>query len=460
MKSKTLSLFTLVCATSTFAAGLFACSGPPAPTLQVKTPELYARGVADAETLAFFADPERRLGERSLREPNHPDWFSNRPGSYDSNYILGADDELDVTINSEPSVKTTQKVGRDGKIILDFIGEVEVGGRSIVDAKRAILGKLAGFLASGEGPRVEVGIRMVKERERFVEIIATGLAPRVRIRFQGDLLDALSEAGWTPGMGIEEVRIFRMRGATSDEKTVVLSDILERGRIEENIIVDEGDKIFIADRRPIVINGAVETSGFTYKVHPRQNGVSIAQLLTSAGGVAGNADLARVQIVSPAGEITKIDLRNALFQESARETIVLLPGDTVHVPRRNESIRQVFVLGMVRRPGVYEIGPDSSVLHLLSLAEFERFGAVTSEAVLVTGWPENPESHKLDLDGALEGGRLEYNLPLHDGDVLYIPESTLSDVLDTIGRILSPVSGGAFAVSNIDSARGAIINED
>ena len=93
----------------------------------------------------------------------------------------------------------------------------------------------------------------------------------------------------------------------------------------------------------------------------------------------------------------------------------------------------VQVAGEVRRPGSVQVSPISGA----------------STAVAAAGGPTDKGRTKsiallrLSVDGRLERQEFTFgdnNIPLRDGDVIVVDKSTFSNVLDTLGAVLNPLS--------------------
>ena len=95
---------------------------------------------------------------------------------------------------------------------------------------------------------------------------------------------------------------------------------------------------------------------------------------------------------------------------------------------------------MVEKPGQHRVSAPVTVSRVIARAVPLKFGAVLSECRVVRGWPEEPEVVMVDAD-ALMNGDTSQDIVLNEGDVVFIPESFGSDVLDTLGRALGPISG-------------------
>ncbi|MCS6919358.1 MAG: SLBB domain-containing protein, partial [Fimbriimonadales bacterium] len=83
---------------------------------------------------------------------------------------------------------------------------------------------------------------------------------------------------------------------------------------------------------------------------------------------------------------------------------------------------RVSVLGFVQRPGTFEFKEGDRVLDALSLA-----GSINPErARLEEAWMQRADGTKISLNlyRLLYEGDLSQNLPLEDGDTIYVPEET------------------------------------
>ena len=118
--------------------------------------------------------------------------------------------------------------------------------------------------------------------------------------------------------------------------------------------------------------------------------------------------------------------------------------------------QRVFITGEVRTPGTYTLTGDMSLIEALS-----RAGSTTqfagNECVIVragdgkaTAGPllpnqaENATSIRVDLKD-LQSGGLSKNLPLKDGDTIFVPRA---ETMYVFGQVKNP---GAYAIQNKDT---------
>ncbi len=164
---------------------------------------------------------------------------------------------------------------------------------------------------------------------------------------------------------------------------------------------------FRVDR--IYILGQVNRPG-EYQVRP---GVSVFELLASAGGPTTRADLAKTTIIRGKTEAIPLNLLEA-FMKSKSPDVKLLTGDVLFVP---ETDRRIVVLGQVNRPGAYDLLEGQRVSDLLAAAGGVTNKAATSRVFIVRG----AEQISVDVKQIL-AGNLEANIPLRAGDMMVIPE--------------------------------------
>jgi polysaccharide export outer membrane protein len=80
------------------------------------------------------------------------------------------------------------------------------------------------------------------------------------------------------------------------------------------------------------------------------------------------------------------------------------------------------VAGEVERPGRYDLHGGTTAAHALAVAGGITSRAKSSEAVIVRRLPEGTvESRPLNLKAMLKEGRLNADVPLQPGDMLFVP---------------------------------------
>lgn len=141
-------------------------------------------------------------------------WVQDLPASEQTSeatsYVIGAGDMLNVQVFDQEKMSARQRVRRDGKIALPFLGEVEVKGRRPAELARELEERFKAYIVT---PRIVV----VVEETRPVVVSVLGEVTRpgaVTLDPPGSVLQALALAGGTSDYADRD-RIFVLRrGAT------------------------------------------------------------------------------------------------------------------------------------------------------------------------------------------------------------------------------------------------------
>ncbi|MEW6333039.1 MAG: polysaccharide biosynthesis/export family protein [Thermodesulfobacteriota bacterium] len=105
---------------------------------------------------------------------------------------------------------------------------------------------------------------------------------------------------------------------------------------------------------------------------------------------------------------------------------------------------KVYILGEVEKPGAYDIGSVTNVLHALALSGgFKKSAGLEEIAIFRNEGLERPLAFKVDVRRALKAGVALTNIRLKPGDILYVPKTRLDEVTDAIEKIFTK---GIYAV--------------
>ena len=206
----------------------------------------------------------------------------------------------------------------------------------------------------------------------------------------------------------------------------------------------------------VVVLGAVSLPGI---VQLRRSERNMLFAIVGAGGssitASGKATLRRIR--RPSEEIT-LDLRNPVEVQAAVSLDPLEHGDiiTVHAAAPNNT----YVGGLVTRPGtqVGTPGTEISVLQALAAAQGLLTDVYPSEGTLIRRMPDGTDAHvKLDLKKIQRGK--DPNFMLAAGDILWVPETFGTRVLDFLNRNIF-LRAGASANYNWSARDGDFGNRN
>ncbi|MBW1989356.1 MAG: VCBS repeat-containing protein [Deltaproteobacteria bacterium] len=163
-------------------------------------------------------------------------------------------------------------------------------------------------------------------------------------------------------------------------------------------------------------------------VYPLSGKTTLYEMLSRVGGPAPDADVKRVSVRRANGEQRVVDLYKFIMQGDKSQNIVLDAGDYVFVPRISESDRRVFVVGEVRRPGVYQIGNSANVLEAVLMAGGFSPLAEPAAIKIIRGGLERPQVLSADMSALLAQNDLSQNLAVESGDIVCVPRGFIGDV--------------------------------
>ena len=177
----------------------------------------------------------------------------------------------------------------------------------------------------------------------------------------------------------------------------------------------------------VMVSGEVERPGSLQAAAIRR----VHEIILVAGGVTPRGTIRRIQITRKDAPPTTIDLLRFELTGDVTQNPLVEDGMRIHVPPRTGFVT---LSGAVRRPGTYELGPDSGLRDLLQLMGGLSQGAAGTQARLTRVAPDGRnESFGVDLTKMLTPPA---DVPLRAGDVLYVPSgNVLQDVVEVRGAL-------------------------
>ena len=243
------------------------------------------------------------------------------PARAQTSYVLGAQDVITVTVLGEEDLSRKYTIEQDGTFTFPLIGRVTAKGLTL----RELEGELTKKLVAGKfynNPEVSVAIDAYQSQRITVvgKVNSPGEYP-----LTGDmtLLSALAKAGFvTPDAGREALVVRKVRSG-SDENEIVRVDLvkLQAGDMSLNVLLRDGDTINVPKAQMAFVNGQVKSPG----AYPVENGMTVLQFLSLAGGLTDRGSDKRINIlrVGKAKELKGVKL-----------TDLIEPGDTITVGSR------------------------------------------------------------------------------------------------------------------------------
>jgi protein involved in polysaccharide export with SLBB domain len=219
------------------------------------------------------------------------------------------------------------------------------------------------------------------------------------------------------------------------------------GHSEENIILQDGDALFVPQNsRPVIVRGGIARPG-TYEI---ADGETVLDLIAQAGGYRSMMMLAPVQVERPsptgspaAASIIDLDLGNPSFDPAS---FTFQPGDILRVP---EVKNQVYVLGAVWAPKAVDYHEGWNALDYIAAAN----GMVIPTdmtAIRIISFPLTEDQTEITFNFKnLVMGRPVESVPIEPGDLIFVPWKNQPFYGVGITNAISVILGQAAGIARL-----------
>jgi len=156
---------------------------------------------------------------------------------------------------------------------------------------------------------------------------------------------------------------------------------------------------------------------------------TLMDFIALAHGYTVNGNIRRLKLIRK-GKTYVINVYDIIEQGNENINAIIDSGDTVDIPELPEVGEKVFVMGEVANQGVYDLKDAEDLLSAIALAG--RFTDVAKEEntliVRATEPGKEPLVMMADCNALLKMGDLSQNIPLRDGDLVYVPKMVIGDI--------------------------------
>ncbi|MGE3957924.1 MAG: polysaccharide biosynthesis/export family protein [Vicinamibacterales bacterium] len=241
-----------------------------------------------------------------------------------TDYLVGAQDVLTVTVFGEPELSGKYTVEQDGTFTFPQLGRIKAGGVTL----RALEQELKTKLADGYLKNPQVAVAIETYRSQRILIIGEVRQPgEFQLNGEMTLLAALARAGSTTPTAAHELTIVRPRKNPKpgeDPTELIKVDLLDlqAGNMSLNVMLQDGDTINVPKAQSVFVAGQVKSPG-AYAVDP---GTTVLQVISLAGGLTDRGSDNRIRI-QRTDKGKKVEI-------SAKLTDIVRPGDTIIVRER------------------------------------------------------------------------------------------------------------------------------
>lgn len=246
-------------------------------------------------------------------------------------YVLGPRDVIAITVWDQLDMSGKFLIEPDGTFTFPLVGKLQAAGKTTRDVETDLKKRLRDGIFND--PQLTVVVEAYVSQRVFIvgEVRTAGSYP---MRGETTLIEALALAGSTTAEAAREVLIVRSNNDATRGRPVLPSEAkdaevlhvdltaLQKGDLSNNVVLRNGDTIFIPRAEGVFVFGQVRSPG-QYVVRA---GTTVMQALSLAGGVTDRGALNRVQIVRIVGGQKK--------EIKVKLSDVVQPGDTLVVPER------------------------------------------------------------------------------------------------------------------------------
>ncbi len=175
-------------------------------------------------------------------------------------YKLGTGDVVRISVYQNPDLTLETRIGESGVVSYPLLGSVSLGGKSVSQAEKAV----ADGLRSGnfvKQPQVSILVMQVRGNQASVlgQVNRPGRYPIEVVDMR--LSDLLAAAGGVAATGADTLIVTGTRNDKPFRKEIDLPGLFATSSQEADLIVQNGDVVYV-NRAPVVyIYGEVQRPG-------------------------------------------------------------------------------------------------------------------------------------------------------------------------------------------------------
>jgi polysaccharide export outer membrane protein len=174
--------------------------------------------------------------------PAMPDDTVKKPATTDPNYLIGAQDVLDINVWKEPDVSRTVPVRPDGKISLPLLNDVQAAGLTPAQLAAQVTESLKKYVTN---PQVTVIVATINSQRVYIlgEVTRPGAFPLLPGM---SVLQALSSAGgFTQFAKVKSIFVRRVENGKESKYPFNYRDVINGKKPEQDILLKAGDTIVV-----------------------------------------------------------------------------------------------------------------------------------------------------------------------------------------------------------------------
>jgi polysaccharide export outer membrane protein len=189
-----------------------------------------AKGQQDGKTASSVASDSK-----ATTQPKEPISVAG------PDYVIGADDNLHISVWKEPDLTNTLPVRPDGKISMPLLNDVQAAGLTPMQLADSLTEKLKKYLAD---PRVTVVVTQMNSQRIYIlgEVLHSGAIPLLP---NMTVLQALATAGFTQFANTKNIYVLRTQNGKQQKMPFNYRQAMKGDTVAQNINLKPGDTIVV-----------------------------------------------------------------------------------------------------------------------------------------------------------------------------------------------------------------------
>tara|TARA_Y100000768_G_scaffold383984_1_gene367131 strand:- start:14106 stop:16031 length:1926 start_codon:yes stop_codon:yes gene_type:complete len=310
--------------------------------------------------LRFIEDSSKKMpyiGYEFFTKRDSIPFWQNLPIS--QNYLLGPGDEVIISLWGESNSYSVETINRDGQIFIEKIGVLNLGGKSVDEAKKLILSKYSKVYSTliGQSPKSFIDLTLGELKSINVHFVGFVNIPGIHIVHPfSNVIAGLIQAGGVDINGsLRDVTIIRNN---QNIASLDIYDYLIKGKSFNDMRLMDQDIVYISPRKSTIpITGRVKRPGY-YEI---LNNESLADLINYSGDVDRWATKSIFLHKNGAS-----DKSGYLVGLDKASKFLISQGDSVHIPQEQNFQNFVVVHGQIKNPGKYPYNENMRLNDLIN----------------------------------------------------------------------------------------------
>lgn len=386
------------------------------------------------------------------------EFFSNPNISFEPNimmappksYILGAGDELSVTVTGANETDFTNTISKEGNFLLPYAGLVNLNGLTLEQATQKIKQKLkTAYPLIGSG-KTQVMVTVDNVKSMQIHVIGEAEKPGTyTVSSVANLFSVLYVSGGPSANGsLRNIELIRNNAVIAK---IDFYEFLLKGTLSKSLQLENQDIVrFPVYQKRVSVNGQIKRAA----VYELQEKETLQDLIVMAGGMGDTAYKESVKVVQLSNK------ERLLRDVAAADFAYFIPrnADSIYIEKVPAIYNNKIILaGAVNRPGNYELSKDISLVKLIQKANGILEKAYTNRAAIFRRNPLTYEQSiiSFEVSDVLSGKASDILLAKDDSIHIYAKDLIEEKSTITVGgNVRNP---GTFSFNKGISVEDAIL---